>query len=255
MSRITDTPNDLNPPSPEEETRKESPMRSKLIALTAAAILVAAAPSAFAQSGGGMKSGLASAATTSVVTVTIPGVVGIDIETDVAIDLSSYVVGGIVHANGGVCPANTFPPPAGCTAAATYAATGATTTGGAPAPAPAPNNIWMAVFCSKTGAGPLTLQGQVAATWLTGPVGGPGFPTTDLRNMRSASNNAPTAGNAAATNFATSATSIGIGTLGATTFGWTRVDQLIDLAVTTGSATTFNAGTYTTTATFTIAKS
>jgi len=251
MTRVAETPKPLNPLSHREKTEKEIPMRSKLTLFIAGAAIVFAAHTATAANGGGMASGTSTASTTSTVTVTIPGVVGIDIETDVAIDLSSYVSAGGIHADGTACAANTFPPAAGCTGAATYAATASTTTVGAPAPAPTAGNIWMSVFCTKS-AGTLALQGAVSNAWA--PVGGPGFGTTALRNMKSASNNVPGAGNASATNFATSATSIGVGTLGAT-FGWTRVDQLIDLAVPGASGVTFAAGSFTTTATFTINKS
>lgn len=252
MSRITETPIDLNPPSGEEETRKEIPMRSKLIALTAAAILVAAAPSAFAQSGGGMKSGLTTATTTSVVTVTIPGVVGIDIESDVAINLGSYVSVGLVHADGSACPANTFPPPAGCSGAATYAATGTTTTGGAPGTAPTAGNIWMSLFCTQT-VGSFDVKASVNAAWA--PIGGPGFPTTAIRTKVSGANNTFAIGKAAS--FALDpvpASILGAGTPAAT-FGWTRADQLFDLSIPSAGTVAFTAGAFTTTATFTVSKS
>jgi hypothetical protein len=251
MYQTADNPNEIDHTSPEESNRKEHSMRSKLTLIIAGTALALAAHTATAQNGGGMKAGLATASSTSTVTVTIPGVVGIDIESDVAIDLGSYVAAASGHANGTACPANMFPPPAGCTGAATYAATGSTTTAGAPGAAPAAGNIWMSVFCTKS-AGALSLQGQVSAAWA--PAAGPGFATTALRNSVSAANNAAAAGNASATAFGTSATSIGVGTLPAT-FGWTRVDQLIDLAVPGASAVTFAAGAYTTTATFTINKS
>jgi hypothetical protein len=258
MSRIhevNETNDELNTPSCKEATRKELTMRSKLNLLVATgAAVIFAAHTASAQNGGGLVSNTTSAATTSTVTVTIPGVVGIDIESDVVIDLTSYVTAGGVHANGTACPANTFPPPAGCTGAASYAATATNTTAGAPVlggSLPAAGNIWLALFCSKT-TGTMTLQAAVSNAWA--PVGGPGFATTSLRNTKSAANNPPAAGNASATAFATSATSIGIGSLGST-FGWTRADQLIDLSVAGASALTFNAGSFTTTATFTVNKS
>lgn len=252
MSRITETQNDLNPPSLQEETRKEFTMRSKLTLLVAGTALVFATHGAAAQNGGGMKSGLTTASTTSVVTVTIPGVVGIDIESDVAIDLGSYLAVGLIHADGSACPANTFPPPAGCTGVATYAATGTTTTAGAPGAAPAAGNIWMSVFCTKT-TGTLDVQASVNAAWA--PVGGPGFPTTAIRTKRSLANDAVNVGFAASTALSNAPATIGIGTLGATTFGWTRADQLFDLSIPAASAATFTAGAFTTTATFTISKS
>ncbi len=248
LTRVSNIPTSFNPPSRKEETRKEFPMRSKLTLLIAGTALVFATHTATAQSGGGMKSGAATATTTSVVTVTIPGVVGIDIESDVAIDLGTYLVAS--RATTGACPANVFPPPAGCTGAATYAATGTTTTATAPAPAPTAGNIWMAVFCTKS-AGAMTIKASVDAAFAPSS---PGFLPTALRNMASASNNAPVAGNAVATNFLVAPTAIGNGSLGAT-FGWTRVDQLIDLSIPSASTVTFVANTFTATATFTIGKS
>ena len=253
MFRIEDTHDThftINTPSCEEATRKELTMRSKLTLLVVGTALALATHSATAQSGGGLKSGLTTATTTSVVTVTIPGVVGIDIESDVAINLGSYLVVGVVHADGTACPANTFPPPAGCTGAATYDATGTTTTAGAPGTAPLAGNIWMSVFCTKA-AGTLDIQASVAAAWA--PVAGPGFPTTAIRTKRATANDVPTVGFAAATNLANAPATIGIGTLAAT-FGWTRVDQLFDLAVPAASGVTYLAGAYTTTASFTISK-
>jgi hypothetical protein len=248
-TRVSNVSTSFNPPSRKEETRKEFPMRSKLTLLATATALVFATHTATAQSsGGGMKSGALTATTTSVVTVTIPGVVGIDIESDVAIDLGSYLVAS--RATTGACPANVFPPPAGCTLAATYAATGTTTTATAPGPTPTAGNIWMAVFCTKSG-GSMTIKASVDAAFAPSS---PGFLPTALRNMASAANNVPVAGNATATNFLTAPTLIGNGSL-LPTFGWTRVDQLIDLSIPAASAVTFTAGAFTATATFTIGKS
>ncbi len=185
---------------------------------------------------------------TSPLNVSIPGVVGIDVESDVAIDLSAYLVAS--RATTGACPTNVFPPPAGCAGAAVYAATSTSTTAGVPGAAPTSGAVWMTVFCNRP-SGTLTISQSVAAAWSGS---GPGFPTTALRTRGDTSNNAPGAGFAVATNLTTAPVSIGAGTL-PSQFTWTRVDQRFDLAVPNGSTTPFNAGAFTTTVTFSISKS
>jgi hypothetical protein len=221
-------------------------MESPLFFRSAAAALLALSGLAAAQSAPGGPA--ASDRTTSPLTVSIPGVVGIDVESDVAFNLSSYMVAS--RATTGACPANVFPPPAGCSGAAVYAATSSATTAGVPGAVPASGAVWMSVFCNRT-VGTLTISQSVAAGW-SGL--GPGFPTTALRTRAGSTNNGPAAGFAAATNLTTGPVPIGSGTLPAQ-FTWTRVDQLFDLAVPNASTVSFNAGAFTTTVTFTISKS
>ena len=192
--------------------------------------------------------GAGSDRTTSPLNVTIPGVVGIDVESDVSIDLSSYLVAS--RATTGACPQNVFPPPAGCTGAAVYAATSSSTTAGIPGALPTSGAVWISVFCNKV-AGTLTISQSVAPAW-SGT--GPGFATTALRTKGDTSNNAPAAGFAVATNLTAAPASIGAGALPAT-FTWTRVDQKFDLAIPSASTVSFNAGAFTTTVTFSISKS
>jgi hypothetical protein len=45
-----------------------------------------------------------------------------------------------------------------------------------------------------------------------------------------------------------------LGTLPTTTFGWTRVDQAIQLVVPSAGSATFSVGSYQTTVTYTISK-
>jgi hypothetical protein len=211
---------------------------------------LAAVPAMAQSHGGGMYSGAANATTTSTVYLTVPGVVGIDVETDVTFDLSSYVSASGAHADGTACAANVFPPLPGCTGAARYDATASATTTGAPGASPTAGNVWMMVFCNKT-TGVLDVLDYVDATWTGGT---PGPATTDLRTRRSSSNNTPTVGNAALTHLTTTATSIGVGTLGAT-FGWTRADQYVDLEVQSAASVTWTAGSYNTLVHFRIQKS
>jgi len=221
-------------------------MVSTFLIRTAAPALLGLSALAAAQSAPGGAAG--SDRTTSPLTVSIPGVVGIDVESDVAFDLSAYMVAS--RATTGACPANVFPPPAGCAGAAVYAATASSTTAGVPGATPTSGAVWMSVFCNRP-SGTLTIAQSVSAAW-SGT--GPGFPTTALRTRRDTANNAFGAGFAVGTNLATAPASIGAGTL-PSQFTWTRVDQIFDLAVPGASAVSFNAGAFTTTVTFSISKS
>ena len=213
-------------------------------------IAVAATPALAQVYGGGMNASTGTATSTSTVYLTIPGVVGIDVETDVTFDLTSYVSAGGTHADGSPCVANTFPPLPGCSGSATYDATLSQTTAGAPGATPTAGNIWVSAFCNKT-IGTLDMLAYVDAAWVGGT---PGPVTTDLRVRESTANNAPGAGYASLTHLTTTPTSIGIGTLGAT-FGWTRVDQYIDLDVLNAATVTWTAGNYNTLVHFRIQKS
>jgi hypothetical protein len=71
--------------------------------------------------------------------------------------------------------------------------------------------------------------------------------------MQSAANNAPTVGFAAATHLTAAGANLPTGTLGGV-FNWTRIDQFIDLEVSSASTITFAAGTFDADVTFTIAK-
>jgi hypothetical protein len=220
----------------------------KLLFVSGLALLICV--NAFA-SGGQTSTAGASTSSFSRVVVTVPSVIGIDVETDVTINLSSYLANTTATTN--PCPANTFPPPAFCTGAAVYDVTASTTTPGVPAP-PAANtgNVWVALFCNRAtpNAAP-TVSAHVESDW--NPSAGPGFATTALRVQRSSANNALSVGFASATNLTTSATSMPVGTLGST-FNWTRTDQFIDLAVPSASSVTFADGTFDADVIFTIAK-
>jgi hypothetical protein len=211
---------------------------------------LAALPALAQTRGGGTYAGTANATTTSTVYLTIPGVVGIDVETDVTFDLNNYVAASGGHADGSACTANTFPPPAACTGSSRFDATASDTTTGAPGATPTAGNVWMMVFCNKT-TGTLDILDYVDAAWTGGT---PGPATSDLRTRRSAANNTPTVGNASLSHLTTSATTIGVGTLAAT-FGWTRVDQYIDLDVLNAGTVTWTAGSFNTLVHFRIQKS
>jgi hypothetical protein len=212
---------------------------------TLAASLTLGASVALA-AGGGISQGASPRSSTTTITVTIPGVVGIDIESDLAFDLNSYLTSSTP--TGGACPDNTFPPPAGCTGAARYDATATSTTAGVPGTAPTTGNIWMSVFCNKA-IGTLDLTASTSAF-----ASSPGFATTAIRVKRSTANDAAAVGFTTSTSLSITPASIGVGTLPAT-FGWTRADQLFDMSIPNASSVSFVDGTFTTTATFTISKS
>ena len=222
-----------------------------LFARTAfALILIITAPTAMYAAGGQTSTTGASTSSFSTVVVTVPSVIGIDVETDLAIGLSSYLANSAATTN--PCPANVFPPPAGCTGGAVYAVNGSTTTAGVPSPPTANSgNVWVAVFSNRGPAGtPPTVSAAVEAAWNSGS---PGFPTTDLRVTQSAANNALNVGFGSPTHLTTAGANLPTGTLTGV-FNWTRIDQLIDLEVSNASTVTFAAGTFDADVTFTIAK-
>lgn len=203
-----------------------------------AAMVALAIPAVVQAAGGGLHSAASPGvvSSTSTITVTIPSVVAIDVETDVTFDLTTYI--------GGAGCNNNFPPSLSCSTA-TFAANGSTTTG--PAPVPAAHDIWVAAFNNRTTGGS-TLADEVASAWA--PSGGPGFATTMLATEASASNQTATVtGNSAFTNLTTTFVNCTSQGLPATGYGWTRIDQAIEINLTT-IPTTFNIGTFTTTVTF-----
>ncbi len=216
------------------------------LAIVAAVVLLLGPALAFAN-GGGASSGATTASSFSTVTLSVPGVVAIDIETDPTIALGSYTTGGVAGAACG----SFFPPAMGCTGAATYLATSSATTASAPAPAPAAGSIWMAVFDNKS-TGVLSASAYAAATW-TGGTPYTGATGQNLQFEKSGSNNASGFGGATFTAFGTSGTpaTVPLGTLAAP-FVWTRVDQAIQLSVPAASTVTWTIGTYTCVVTFTI---
>jgi hypothetical protein len=220
------------------------------LAIVFALILLASAPMAYAA--GGLVTGVAATGATSYsrVSVTVPGIVGVDVETDLAFDF-----GVVAHYPAPGTPASctdVFPPGSAC-AAAFYTVSSSTTTATAlPAPTANTGNVYTSVMCTAS-AGVLAVKAFVPAAWT--PAGGPGFATTELRIMRSAANNGVSVGPAAATHLVVSpGLSLSTGSTLPATFGWTRADQFIDLHLQTLASETFNSGTYTADVTFTIAK-
>lgn len=205
--------------------------------------LVLALPTALLAAGGGLNVGSSPQQSTTTLTVTIPGVVGIDIETDLGWDFSSYAVPDPT-----ACTDDAFPPSLACTDIRYYPNV-ETTTSGLPGNAPSDNAIYMTLFCNKA-TGTVDVQAMVGS-WNSGS---PGFNTTDFQIQRDSLNNSENVGYASWTNLTGSLTSIGAGNLNTLgRFPWTRADQLFRIYLPTAGIT-FNEGTYTTTATFQISK-
>jgi hypothetical protein len=215
----------------------------KFNVLLLAALLALAIPTVVQAAGGGAVSHSTpgSASSTSQMSVTIPSVVAIDVETDVTFDLTNYI--------GGTGCANNFPPSISCSTA-TFAPTSASTTTGA-TPAPTGYDIFVSVFDNKAGAA-VSVGGFVDAAW--SPSGGPGFVTTMFATKASSGNNTSGTGNASFANLTTSNTAFGTQGLPPGAFGWTRIDQAVEINLTT-IPTTFNAGTFTTNVHFQITSS
>ncbi|MGC8722959.1 MAG: hypothetical protein ACP5VF_03700 [Acidobacteriota bacterium] len=221
--------------------------------LILAALVAAALPLTALAAGGGPKTGASPKTSYTNLTVTIPGVVGIDIETDLTWDFGSYPAGKISSPS----PNNLFPPPPFNTAAAYWTPTAATTTSGAPAPAPtwtAPAGttgaaaIWMAVFCNIN-TGTLTFTSTLGSWSASDPFSG----TVSVQEAGDTSNNAFGIGGTSWASLSSTATSLTKGTATAT-FNWTRADQLFQLYTNNVGTATFVPGTYTNTVTISIAK-
>ena len=201
--------------------------RTQALFLTAAVAILFCSPLALLASGGGLvtaaSAGTASSSTT--VTLLIPGVIGIDVESDVNFDLTSLSA----PAAPDVCQ-NVFPAGSSCSSA-TYTPTSISTTAGA-SPAPeftAPTTvaglgaIYLSLMDSTAGTvATKKLTNVVPASW-TGT--SPGILTTDLQTKKAGSNNGGV-GNTSFTALPTSAANIGnIGSIPQGAFTWAREDQ------------------------------
>lgn len=207
----------------------------KKIIILAVAILTLLPVAAFAAPGG-LVSGPSPKSTTSLVTVIIPSVVGIDIESDITFDFATYT-------GGTNCVANQWPPQF-CGAGTSTVYDGATVGAGSGNP-PQSSAIWMAVFSSDNSAS--TKISARAGSW---NAGSPGFATTYITSEAGLAPNNPLAIGPATATFFDLADQL-VSTVG-NTFPWTRADQVIKLKVPNNAG--FNGGTYTTNLTYTISK-
>jgi hypothetical protein len=200
--------------------------------------------SAYAQSGGGQQttSGV-TVSSTSVVTVTVPAVIGIDVESDMAF---TFTPTSGVHANN--CANNTFPPPLECSAVV-YTPVVTTTAGLSNT---TPGDLWIAIFSNKSGVeGSMDVKASVQTAF---GGGGPGFTAGAIR-LKKGTTNSAVGGATVGPTPAKAITALTAGSLLAapftsSTFGWSRVDLTPDLSL--PGTTVFNAGTFNATLAFTI---
>lgn len=193
---------------------------------------------------------------TSTVTVVVPAMIGVDVESDIFFDFAN--TGGRTFdqsytaptsASSAACGDNQWPPAGFCSGSARYDPS-VNVTGGVPAGSA--NHLWLAIFSSKSGAtGTMDLKAKISNFGVS-----PGFGSTNIRYQTGTSNNSAingaTFGAASATNFSTTDTSIKVGALASSTFPWSRIDQKIDLLVPSASTVTWANTATTATITYTL---
>lgn len=184
------------------------------------------------------------------VTVTVPGIVAVDVGSEVEFDLASYLSSNRASGQNGNCPDNVFPPPAGCRGPVRYSPTASRMSDDKLGAAPAEGSVGLAVFCTKA-SGTLDIKAAVSDAWNGG--GNPGFSTSALRVKRSPANNRAEVGFAQPEHLSTQPMSIGAGSL-PTTFPWTRMDLEFDLELPQASSVVFSEGSFSTVVTLTVTK-
>lgn len=221
-------------------------MERKVLFGLAAGLLAATAALAQADS----KTGPDRASASVRVTVTIPGVVALEVPDEVVFDLTAYLQSHRRVSPGEPCPDNVFPPPPGCTGAARFDPTEVkTSTLEARGLAARPGESPLYLF-SNGASGTLDLQASVEAGW-SGPGDGPGFPTTALRVH---STTAPVEGKAVGPGRPLSSAPETLLTLPARTGAWRRLPLAFDLSIPDAGRVLFQEGTFTTVVTFTAAR-
>ncbi len=198
--------------------------KGSVFVLAAVAAAFLAVPLSVQASGGGLVTAPSAGTATSSTTVTllIPGVIGIDIESDVTFDLTTLSPAATPNA----C-SNVFPAGSACTNG-TYAPTSIATTAGA-VPAPGTGSIYLSLMDSTAGTvATKKVTNVVPATW-SGTT--PGILTTDLQTQKSASNNGGL-GNTSFTALPTTAANMGnVASIPGGPFNWAREDQAFQLVI------------------------
>lgn len=221
--------------------------KNLVVALSLALIFGATAALA---SGGGLKTGASPQSSTSGVTVNIPGVVGIDVETDMVWNFGSYTPQAAGAAVG--CPANTWPLQPNCSGSADYFPNASTTTAGVTNVSTNAGAVWISVFSNiATGVPTISIS---APAFGTAPWTGYTAAGFYYEKDPGAAFNVPGAGPTTWTSVPVAPTSIG-GTAMAAAFNWTRVDQDFKFTVPSAGTATFTPGTYSTTVTLTLSHS
>ncbi|HUJ12885.1 MAG TPA: hypothetical protein VL284_03760 [Thermoanaerobaculia bacterium] len=175
------------------------------------------------------------AATTSQVSITVPAVIAIDVESNATFDFTN------AHYHLPASPTDctdAFPPGANC-ATATFTPSNVTEPAGGTA-----GQIWLAVFSNQSGhegTMDVTAAGDAAFS------ADPGFTPQAIRLTRGTTNvavNGKIFGKSSATAIGTTGTPLDLfasGTMTSSVFGWTRIDQTPDISV--PGTTSFNAVT------------
>ena len=169
-----------------------------------------------------MASAGATASSTVSVTLVIPGIIGIDVESDVSFDLTA-----LSPAPTPTSCVNAFPAGSSC-ASGTYSPTSTTTTAGA-VPLPAAGAIYLSILdATVASVATKNVKQSIAANW-TGA--NPGIPTTDVQTQRAASNNGGL-GAAAFAALPTVQTAMpNSGSIPNGPFVWQRQDQVFQLVI------------------------
>ena len=189
--------------------------------LAAAALLFVTARPAQA-SGGGIQTGASPQSSTSTVSLKIPTIVGIDVETDIGFDLT--VLSG---AGSPTACANVFPAGSSC-ATATYTPNSSASTAGL-LPAPAAGAAYISIIDTTAGSvATKNMKHSIDAAW-SGTT--PGIPTTNVQTQASASNNGGV-GSVAFAALPTAATAMtGNASIPNAGFNWKREDQTFQLVI------------------------
>lgn len=184
------------------------------------------------------------------ITVTIPGVVALEVPDEVDFDLAAYLKTGVTPQPGEGCPDNVFPPPPGCTGSVRYAPTSVKASRMEAKGLSAEAGESPLFLFSNSPGGTLEVKASVEPSW-SGPGPGPGFPTTTLRVHAEADGIRPQASTSGRFLSGAPATLLSMPASGG---AWRRVGLAFDLMIPDAAKVRFQEGTYTTVVTFTAVK-
>lgn len=203
-----------------ETTRRTLWTRIGIVAAGAAIVLATARPAQAA--GGGIVTGAGPVSSSTTVSLKIPSIVGIDVETDIGFDLTLLSPA----ATPAIC-ADVFPAGSSC-ATATYTPNASANTAGV-APAPAANAAYISIIDTNAASvATKNMKHSIAAAW-SGTT--PGIPTTRVQTKVATTSNAGV-GSVAFTALPTAATAMtGNASIVNTGFNWTREDQAFQLVI------------------------
>ncbi|MGC8722965.1 MAG: hypothetical protein ACP5VF_03730 [Acidobacteriota bacterium] len=200
---------------------------------------------------GGLSTSPDRAHSSTTLTVTIPGIVAVDVEGELAFDLGSAGSNRSERQAQGGEVRNVFPPPPNYHGPLVFDASNTRIESALAAAPPASGSLAVAIFCNKE-HGNLQIQAAVGPTW--SPASGPGFPTSAIRIRQSSENNPYGVGGAQPVHLSSALTPLSLGTL-PNRFAWTRMDLHFDIELPDASKVLPRPGTYTTVITLTVTKS